>query len=342
MRYLELGKTGMKVSEVGFGGIPIIRLDTDAAVRVVRRAYDKGITFYDTANAYRDSENKIGLALQGKRDKVFLASKTLRRDAVAATEQLENSLRMLRTDYIDLYQLHQVAHEHEWQALTAPGGAMEVVVKAKEAGKVHHIGVTSHSLEMAVKLVKTGLFSTIQFPFNFLEPDASEELFPLAQKLGLGILVMKSFAGGVINNAELAFKFLRQHPYAIPIPGFDAEPLVDDVLSRYDRPNNVTEQDLALMAEFRAKVGKVFCRRCEYCQPCPQGVKITPAMGYPIFVSRMGKKVAMDFARVPMESVPKCEECGKCIELCPYDLPIPEILKRNYAQYVRDGEENQD
>jgi predicted aldo/keto reductase-like oxidoreductase len=219
---------------------------------------------------------------------------------------------------------------------------MEVVVKAKEAGKVRHIGVTSHSLEMAIKLVKTGLFSTIQFPFNFLEPDASEELFPLAQKLGLGILVMKSFAGGVINNAELAFKFLRQHPYAIPIPGFDAEPLVDDVLARYDRPNTVTEQDLALMAEYRSKVGKNFCRRCEYCQPCPQGVKITPAMGYPIFVSRMGKKVAMDFARVPMESVPKCEECGKCIELCPYDLPIPEILKRNYAQYVRDGEENQD
>ena len=342
MRHFELGKTGMMISEVGFGGIPIIRLDTDAAVRVLRRAFERGITFYDTANAYRDSEAKIGQAFQGMRDKVVIATKTIRRDAASATEQLENSLRMLRTDYIDLFQLHQIAHETEWQAVTAPGGALEAVVKAKLAGKVRHIGVTSHSLEMAVKLVKTELFSTIQFPFNFIEPDASTELFPLARDLRVGILVMKPFAGGVIDNADIVFKFLRQFPYAVPIPGYDSEQSVDDVVARYSRPNIVTEHDLALMDEYRNKLGKAFCRRCEYCQPCPKEVKITMAMGYPIFVSRMGPKVAMEFARIPMESIPQCEECGKCIQHCPYDLPIPEILKRIYALYVKDREENPD
>lgn len=340
MRYVELGRTGMMISEVGLGGIPIIRLDTDAAVRILRRAYEQGVTLFDTANAYRDSEDKMGRALQGLRDKVVIATKTIRRDAAAATEQLENSLAMLRTDYIDLYQLHQIAQEKDWQAVTAPGGALEAVVKAKEAGKVRHIGVTSHNLKMAVKLVRTGLFSTIQFPFNFIETDAGAELFPEAREQGMGILVMKPFAGGVIDNADIVFKFLRQYPDAIPLPGCDSEQSVDEVVGFYNRPNLVTDQDNTLMEEYRKKLGKAFCRRCEYCQPCPKDVKITMAMGYQIFVSRMGPKVAADFARIPMESVAQCEECGECVKLCPYDLPIPKMLKRNYASYIKDREKN--
>ncbi|HEX2769527.1 MAG TPA: aldo/keto reductase, partial [Geobacteraceae bacterium] len=288
MRYFELGKTGLMISEVGFGGIPIIRLDTDAAVHVLRRAHEQGITLYDTANAYRDSEEKIGRAFQGMRDKVVIATKTIRRDAATASDQIDNSLRMLRTDYIDLFQLHQIAREEEWQAVTAPGGAMEAVVKAKEAGKVRHIGVTSHSLEMALKLVRTGLFSTVQFPFNLIETDAAAELFPVARELGVGILAMKPFAGGVIDNGALAFKFLRQYPDAIPLPGFDSVRFVDEIVGLYGQPNLVTDQDNALMDEYRTRLGKAFCRRCEYCQPCPKEVKITMAMGYPIFVSRMG------------------------------------------------------
>jgi len=342
MRYFELGRTGLMISEVGFGGIPIIRLATDEAVRVLRRAHERGITFYDTANAYRDSEEKIGRAFQGERDRVVIATKTIRRDAVGAMEQLDNSLAKLATDYIDLYQLHQIAHEEDWQAVCAPGGAMEAVVKAKEAGKVRHIGVTSHSLPMAIKLVKSGLFSTIQFPFNFIETAATAELFPTARELGMGILAMKPFAGGVIDNADIVFKFLRQSPDAIPLPGCDSVQSVDEVVGIYARPNLVTEQDNALMDEYRNKLGKVFCRRCEYCQPCPQDVRITMAMGYPIFVSRMGPKVAAEFARIPMESVSLCEECGECIKLCPYELPIPQILKKNHAAYIKDREENPD
>lgn len=333
MRYVELGTTGMEISELGFGGIPIIRLSTETAVKVLHYAYERGITFYDTANAYRDSEEKIGRAFDGMRGKVIIATKTIQRDAENALKQLENSLRMLRTDYIDLYQLHQIAQEKDWSAATAPGGVFEAVLRAKEEGKVRFIGITSHNLSMAVRLVKTGLFSTIQVPFNFIEDAAQDELHPAARQQGLGILAMKPFAGGMINNAVVAFKFLRQHPDVVSIPGFDSIDAVEEVVSFYQRPNIVNEKDQQLMEHYRTELGKQFCRRCEYCQPCPQGVMITPAMGYKVVASRMSPSVSVEFCRVAMESVKLCTECGICVERCPYELPIQEMLKTNYDLY---------
>jgi uncharacterized protein len=333
MRYIPLGKTGLTVSEVGFGGIPIIRLNEDTAVAVLRRAYDSGITFYDTANAYRDSEKKIGRALGDVRDKVVIATKTILRDAAGAAEHLDNSLRMLQTDYIDIYQLHQIAQDRDWEIVTGPGGAMEAVVKAEEQGKIRHIGVTSHNLAMAVKLVKTGLFDTIQFPFNFIEDAAKEELHVAARECGMGILAMKPFAGGVIDNAAVAFKFLREHIDVIPLPGFDSPERVDEVVSFYGQPNRVTDNDLNLMEKYRQELGKQFCRRCEYCQPCPQGVMITSAMSYKVVAARMSPKVAVEFCKMPMESVALCIECRECIDRCPYELPIPDILKAHYNLY---------
>ena len=333
MRYIPFGATGLTVSEVGFGGIPIIRLDEDTAVTVLRRAYDSGITLYDTANAYRDSEKKIGRALGDVRAKIVLATKTLLRDAPGALEQLENSLRMMKTDYIDIYQLHQIAQQKDWDIVTGPGGAMEAVVKAQKQGKIRYIGVTSHNIDMAVKLVKTGMFSTVQFPFNFIEVGAQDELHTAARERGMGILAMKPFAGGMIDNAEIAFKFLRQHPDVIPLPGFDAPERVDEVCSFYRQPNTVADKDLKLMDKYRLELGKQFCRRCEYCQPCPQGVMITSAMGYKVVASRMSPKVAVEFAKIPMESVKLCIECRECIDRCPYELPIPDILKVHYDLY---------
>jgi predicted aldo/keto reductase-like oxidoreductase len=333
VRYLPFGKTDLTVSEVGFGGIPIIRLDEDTAVAVLRRAYDAGITLYDTASAYRDSEKKIGRALGEVRAKVILATKTLLRDAAGAREQLENSLRMMKTDYIDIYQLHQIAQQKDWDLVTGPGGAMEAVVKAKEQGKIRYIGVTSHNLEMAVKLVKTGIFSTVQFPFNFIEEAAKDELHVAARERGMGILAMKPFAGGMIDNAGIAFKFLRQHPDVIPLPGFDSLEKVDEVCSFYRQVNTVSAKDLKLMEKYRLELGKQFCRRCEYCQPCPQGVQITSAMGYKVIASRMSPKVAVEFSKIPMESVKLCTECRECVDRCPYELPIPDILKVHYDLY---------
>ena len=333
MNYIPLGKTGLMVSELGFGGIPIIRIDEEAAVLVLRRAYESGITFYDTANAYRDSEKKIGRALGDVRDKVILATKTIRRDASGAVEQLDNSLRMMKTDYIDIYQLHQIAQEKDWEIVTGPGGALEAVAKAKEQGKIRYMGVTSHNLAMAIKLVKTGLFSTIQFPFNFIEDAAKDELHTVARERGMGILAMKPFAGGMIDNARIAFKFLRQHADVIALPGFDSPERVDEVVSFYEQPNTVTREDLKLMDAYRLNLGKQFCRRCEYCQPCPQGVMITAAMGYKVIAARMSPKVAIEFSKIPMESVILCTECRECVDRCPYELPIPDMLKVHYDLY---------
>jgi predicted aldo/keto reductase-like oxidoreductase len=333
MRYVKLGRTGLTVSEFGFGCIPIIRLVKEDSVTVLRYALERGINFFDTANAYRDSEEKIGKAFDGMRDRVVLASKTLKRDGAGALEQLENSLRMMKTDYLDLYQLHQIAQEEDWRKVTAPGGALEAVMKAKEAGKVRHVGVTSHSLPMAIRMVQTGLFDTIQFPFNLIEEAANDELLGAALEKGMGFICMKPFAGGVIDDAQIAFKYLRTCPDMIPIPGFESCRQVDQVLSIYSHDNVISARDQEIMENYRNELGKVFCRRCEYCQPCPEGVIITPAMGYPIFVKRMSAPVAVEFCRKAMESVPNCTECGDCIKRCPYELKIPDIIKANYALY---------
>lgn len=335
MRYVKFGSTGLDISEIGFGGIPIIRLGKDEAVEVLRRAYDRGITFYDTANAYRDSEQKMGIAFRGRRDKIVIATKTLRRDAKKAAEHLENSLRMLGTDCIDIYQLHQIAQDRDWEAISAPGGAYEMAAKALRDGKIRFIGATSHSLPMALKLVRTGLFSSIQVPFNFIETGAKDELVPTARERGMGILGMKPFAGGVIDSAGPVFKFLRQYPEITPIPGFHSAQSVDEIVSIYETPNVVTEEDRRVMDRYRVELGKEFCRRCEYCQPCPEGVMITPAMAYKVIASRMSPAVAVEFSRAAMESVQKCIECGICRERCPYELPIDEMLKANYDLYER-------
>ena len=308
---------------------------------MLRKAYESGITLYDTANAYRDSEKKIGRALRDVRDKIILATKTTRRDASGALEQLENSLRMMETDYIDIYQLHQIAQDKDWDIVAGPGGAMEAVTKAKEQGKIRYIGVTSHNLAMAVKLVKTGIFSTIQFPFNFIEDAPKDELHVAARERGMGILAMKPFAGGMIDNAGIAFKFLREYPDVIALPGFDSSEQVDEIVSLYKRPNKVSGEDLRLMEKYRLDLGKQFCRRCEYCQPCPQGVMITTAMAYKVIASRMSPHVAVEFTRAVMETVPLCTECRECIDRCPYELPIPDMLKAHYDLYEQHRLESQ-
>jgi predicted aldo/keto reductase-like oxidoreductase len=186
---------------------------------------------------------------------------------------------------------------------------------------------------MAVKMIKTGIFSTVQFPFNLIETDAKDDLHRLARETGLGIIAMKPFGGGVIDNASVAFKYLRQFPDVIPIPGFDSKDSVDQVVSIYEHPNELYDEDIAAMDRYRAELGRQFCRRCEYCQPCPNGVMITSAMGYKIVASRMSPAVSTQFLKQVMETVPECVDCGDCVKRCPYELPIPEMLKKYYDLY---------
>jgi uncharacterized protein len=333
MRSTILGKTELEISEVGFGCIPIIRLSTDEAVAVLRHAYDKGITLFDTANMYLDSEEKIGQAFDGIRQKIVIATKTLKRDLSGAEADIDLSLKRMRTDYIDLFQIHQLSLESDYQDLTGPKGVLEAIYRAKKAGKIRHIGVTSHSIEMAAKLVETGVFSTIQFPFNFIESRPIDELHPVARKAGMGILAMKPFGGGVVDDGPLCFKFLRRYPDVIPLPGFDAMEQIDQIVTLYDQPNEVLPDDLSAMERYRTELGQRFCRRCEYCQPCEQGVMITAAMGYPIVARRMSATKSAGLLANAMESIRNCIECGECETRCPYNLPITAMLKEHLALY---------
>lgn len=337
MRYVMLGKTGLEVSEVGFGCIPIIRLSSTEAGVVLRHAFDKGITLFDTANAYLDSEEKIGLALAGIRNRIVLATKTLKRDRAGTEADIDLSLKRLRTDHIDLFQIHQLSLESDYLTATGPDGALEAVFRARQAGKIRHIGVTSHNLEMAVRLVKTGFFSTVQFPFNFLESKPAEELHPVARDWEMGILAMKPFGGGALDDGALCFKFLRQYPDVIPLPGFDAVEQVDQIAAIYETQNEVLPENLEAMERYKTELGQRFCRRCEYCQPCEHGVMITSAMAYPIIARRMSGAKAAGFSARTMESVRNCTECGECVKRCPYGLPIPEMIRENLAQYEQDA-----
>jgi len=333
MRVKELGKTGLVVSAVGFGGIPIIRLNFDEAAQVLRHAVDRGITFFDTANRYVDSEEKMGRAFAGIRDKVVIATKTGQRLAGPAMEELELSLKRLGTDHIDLYQPHQVSKPEELDVLLGPGGAMEALTRAQRQGKIRCLGITSHSLEMARKLVATGLFATLQFPYNLIETEAMTDLFPEAKAAGMGILVMKPFAGGMIDDGDLALRFLRRNPDLLVLPGCDTVEQVDQAADLFLQPSVWTAADENKAEAYRRELGTRFCRRCEYCQPCPQGVRITYAMMYKVVARRMSPAKAVAFSGETMETVRQCIDCGECATRCPYNLPIPEMLREYLALY---------
>ena len=264
----------------------------------------------------------------------MLATKTQQRSGEGVREHLERSLRMLRTDRIDLYQLHQIAQETDWEAVTAPGGALEEALRAREAGKIRYLGVTSHSLPMALKMIRTGLFSTVQFPFNFIEEAAADELLPAARQLGMGFIVMKPFGGGAIDNAEAAFKYLRQHHGIVPIPGFESTAQIDEVFS-FTRPQHGHGGGPCRHGALSPGVGQTLLPALRILPALPPGGHDhfghgVPDPGQP-HVAAGGDGVSQG----SMESVPQCTECGLCIQRCPYDLPVPEIIKSHCELYRR-------
>ena len=335
MDQVMLGATGLTVSEVGFGGIPIIPLGHDEAVAVVRHCFDRGITFFDTANMYPTSEEKIGAALKGVRDSAVIATKTAQRSAQGAAEHLELSLRRLQTDRIELYQLHNVSNREALDQVLAPGGAYEAVARARDAGKVRCIGISSHSIATATAALETGLFQTLQFPFNFIESDPAEALFPLALRQKVGIIGMKPLGGGVLERADLCFRFLQRHPYVVPIPGGRTPDEVDQILALYRNPEPLSDADEREIERIRSEVGERFCHRCEYCMPCAQGVLIPQVLMFPAILKRLTRERAQGWVGKAMESVENCVECGECEQRCPYSLPIADLLKENLALYNR-------
>ncbi len=333
MRSMKLGRTELTVSELGFGGIPIIRLEFDDAVEVVRHCFDSGIRFFDTANVYGDSEKKIGAALESVRDEVVIATKTLLREANTAVDHIAYSLENLRTDYIDIYQTHNLADDETLDNVLAPGGAYEALAKAREEGKIRFIGMSSHNIATAIKACRTGKFDTLQFPFNFIEREPADELFNVAREMGMGIIAMKPLGGGLLERADLCFKFMQQYPGVVPIPGIQAKEELDEIIALYENPATLSEDDNAAIEVIRSELGVKFCHRCEYCMPCDKGVVIPGVMGFKSVARRLSPPAAIAMPWAAMESVEKCEDCGECIERCPYDLAIPDLLKENLALY---------
>ncbi len=331
MRNITLGRTGLEVAELGFGGIPIIRLDFEEAVNVVRHCFECGITFFDTANVYGDSEKKIGAALESVRDKVVFATKTLMRDAENAAQHVEYSLENLKTDCIEIYQLHNVANDETLNNVMAPGGAYKALAKAREKGRIRFIGLSSHHIPTAVQACRTGKFDTLQFPFNFIERDPADELFKVAAEMNMGIIAMKPLGGGLLERADLCFRFLQQYPNVLPIPGVQSKAEIDEITELYRSPRPLSDDDKKAIEQIRLDLGAKFCHRCEYCMPCEKGVMIPGALGFKSTSKRLAPAAAIAMAGAAMESVENCGECQECVEKCPYELPIPDLLKESLA-----------
>ncbi len=336
MRTVRLGKTGLFVSRVGFGGIPIQRLTEDEAIRVVRRCLDLGITLLDTAHGYSTSEEWIGKAIAGRRAQLVLATKTPARDKATAREHLALSLTRLQTDYIDLWQLHNVSTPEAYAQVLGPGGAMEAARDALNAGTIRHIGLSSHSLGMALTAVVSGHFETVQFPFNFITDEAAAELIPLARQHDVGFIAMKPMAGGMLDNARLTIKHLLQYDDVVPDPGIQAVEEIEEIVGIVNGSWCLTPQEREEILRIRAEAAGHFCHRCEYCQPCPQQVGISTVVSLRSFWKRFPPaRFFSGFISEAVEAARRCADCGECETRCPYHLPIRAMLAENLAFYDR-------
>ena len=327
MRYF--GKSGMKIKRVGFGGIPIQRISQEDTNKVIDELEKCGVNFIDTARGYTVSEEYLGNAIKGRREKFYIATKSMSRDYESMKRDIEISLKNLQTDYIDLYQMHNVKPA-EYDTLFGEDKAYRALLEAKEQGKIKHIGITSHGLETVEKAVESDKFETIQFPYNIVENQA-DEVFKRAYEKGVGTIVMKPLAGGAIDDGTLAMKYLLSREYIdVAIPGMDSPQQVienTDVLQNYE----LTEEDNKKIAKIKSELGTNFCRRCEYCLPCPKGINIPQNFLLEGYYNRYNlKDWAVDRYRglAENERASNCIECGACQKKCPYELPIIDMLKK--------------
>ena len=330
MRMMELGKTGIITPQNAFGALPIQRVDPETAVRILRRAYEGGMTFYDTARGYTDSEEKLGAAFEGMRDKVFIASKTLARTPEKFREDLDTTLKNLRTDYLDLYQLHFV------QQCYAPGdgtGMYEEMLRAKEEGKIRHIGITAHKIGIAEEIVESGLYEVLQFPFSYLATDRDIALVESCKEAGMGFLAMKGLSGGLLTNAKACMAFMLQYE-VLPIWGIQRMEELEEWLSFMEEEPVLDEEMKALIEKDRAELLGEFCRGCGYCAPCSQDIIISQCARISQMIRRAPSADWMtDYWQKEMEKVQTCTECGICMTRCPYELNIPTLLRKNLADY---------
>ena len=327
MEYVTLGKTNLKISRLGFGGIPIQRVDVDATKKLMQYMAEKGINYIDTARAYTVSESFLGEALEGIRDKFVLATKSMARTKEAMARDIDLSLKNLRTDYIDLYQVHNIP-VGELDFIMGPGGALEALMEAKEAGKIGHIGLTAHSLETFAKAVELPWVETIMFPYNIVE-NQGQELMHKCTENNIGFIAMKPLAGGAIEDATLALRYICKNPdVTVVIPGmYDVKEMEQNMAACEDE-SELSGAELAQIQEVKERLGGNFCRRCNYCAPCTVGINISGVFLFQGYLDRYGLGDWAKGRYAALETkASACVECGECEARCPYNLPIRDMLR---------------
>lgn len=328
MEYRVLGKTGLKVSALGFGGIPIQRIDAQGARELMHQVMEAGINYIDSARGYTVSEEYIGYAIEGIRDQFVLATKSMARDKESMARDVDISLKNFRTDYIDLYQIHN-PNASQLETVCAPGGALEALLEARAAGKIGHIGITLHSADVFRQALELDWVETVMFPYNIVETQAEELIAACAEK-NIGFICMKPLAGGAIDDATLAMRFISHNSnVTVTIPGMAEKKELDENVAAFCDDTPLTQQEIEKINGIRKELGGNFCRRCGYCAPCSVGIGIPAALvaeGYHLRYNL--KDYAM--ARYEASGAPasSCVDCGLCEERCPYHLPIRQMLKR--------------
>ena len=339
MEKIRLGRTNLMVSRSGFGAIPIQRISYEEAGRVLRKAFDHGINFFDTARMYSDSEAKIGAALHDVRREIILATKSMAKDRDGFLNDFETSLKNLRSDYVDILQLHNPPNV---PAPSDPDGLYDAVLEAKRAGKIRWIGFTNHRLNLAVDAADSGLYDTIQFPLNYLSTPQDLTLIETCKQRDLGVIAMKALSGGLITQARMAFAFLRQYENVVPIWGIEREDQLDEFLACEQSPPTLDDAMRQKIERDRVELAGDFCRGCGYCQPCPVDIPISMAARMSLLMRRMPyQQYLTDAWKEQMERIPKCLECGQCKAKCPYGLDTPNLLKREFAAYQEFSRQHQ-
>ncbi|MGN8632107.1 aldo/keto reductase [Blautia sp. HCP3S3_G3] len=331
MNQITLGTTGITVCQNAFGALPIQRVGMDEATAILRRAYEGGIRFFDTARAYSDSEEKVGAAFDGMRDKIYIASKTAAKTPEDFWQHLETSLKNLRTDYIDLYQFHCVDQCYR------PGdgtGMYECMLQAKEQGKIRHIGVTAHKLAIAMECVESGLYETLQFPFSYLSSEKDIELVNACQKANMGFIAMKGLAGGLIHNSRAAMAFMTQFDNVLPIWGIQKMEELEEWLVFMEETPVYDEELRAYVEQEKKELSGDFCRGCGYCMPCPAGIMINNCARMSLMLRRAPSKAWLtEEMQAEMAKIKNCLNCRQCVSKCPYELNTPELLRKNLEDY---------
>lgn len=330
MEMVRLGRTGLMVNKNGFGALPVQRVEKDAACKLLCRAYESGINYFDTARAYTDSEEKLGEALHDVRENIIISTKTMSTTVEGFWEQLKTSLSKLQTDYIDIYQFHNPSF------CPKPGdgtGLYEAMLEAKEQGLIRHIGITNHRLAVAEEAVRSGLYETLQFPFSYLANEKEEALVRLCEEQDVGFICMKALAGGLITHSDVAYAYLAQFPVA-PIWGIQRESELDEFLSYNDNPPTLTPERLAYIEQERRDLAGDFCRGCGYCMPCPVGIEINTCARMSLLLRRSPTAGHLsEKGQAMMKKIENCLHCGQCSAKCPYGLDTPALLQKNYEDY---------